>query len=77
MMDETSLPQPTSWSMRLHLNHIRPVVIQVPKLAIVTLVSPPERVLPQNLVLFEVRPHSPTLVVRERMPILSSEAPVS
>lgn len=31
------------------LNHIRAVVVQVPKFAIVSLVSPPERILLQDL----------------------------
>jgi hypothetical protein len=45
------------------LNHISSVVVQVPQLAIVLLVGPPEGVLLQNLVLFEVLPHSPAFII--------------
>ena len=46
------------------LDDICPVVVQVPQLAIVTLVGPPEGVLLQHLVLLEVSAHTPPLVVR-------------
>lgn len=45
------------------LNHIGSVIVEVPQLTIVSLVSPPERILLQDLELFEILSHSPTFVV--------------
>ena len=45
------------------LNHVSPVVVKVPELAIVLLMGPPERVLLQYLILFEVLAYAPALVV--------------
>ena len=52
------------------LDHVCAVVVQVPQLAVMALVGPPEGVLLQHLVLLEVRAHPPALVVRQRVPIL-------
>ena len=41
-----------------------------PELAVVTLVGPPEGVLPQDLVLLEVGAHAPALVVGQRVAVL-------
>ena len=43
------------------LNHICAVVVQVPQLPIVTLVSPPERIVPCDLILLELRSDAPAL----------------
>lgn len=42
----------------------------LPELAVMPLVSPPEGVLPQNLVLLEVCAHPPALVICQGVPIL-------
>jgi len=55
------------------LDHVRPVVVQVPELAVVTLVRPPEGVLLQHLVRLELRPHPPPLVVGQGVPVLLEE----
>ena len=55
------------------LDHVRAVVVEVPQLAVVPLVRPPERVLAHDLVLLEVGAHAPALVVRERVPVLLEE----
>ena len=52
------------------LNDISSVVVQIPKLPIVALVGPPERILLQNLELLKVGPHTPTLVVSQCVTIL-------
>mmetsp|Transcript_35305 Transcript_35305/g.88749 ORF Transcript_35305/g.88749 Transcript_35305/m.88749 type:complete len:781 (-) Transcript_35305:276-2618(-) len=52
------------------LDHVRAVVVQVPQLAVVPLVRPPERVLLQRLVLLEVGADAPPFVVRQRVPVL-------
>ena len=52
------------------LDDICPVVVQVPQLAIMALVGPPEGVLLQHLVLLEVRAHTPALVVGQGVTIL-------
>ena len=52
------------------LDHIGSVVVQVPKLPVVTLMSPPEGILFQHLVLLEVLSHSPSLIIRQRQTIL-------
>lgn len=54
-----------------HLDHVRAVVVQVPQLAVVALMRPPEGILPQDLVLLEVRPHAPPLIVGQRVPVLT------
>ena len=52
------------------LNHVSSVVVQVPELAVVSLMRPPERVLLQNLVSLELGSDSPALVVGESVAIL-------
>lgn len=44
-----------------------------PELAIMTLVGPPERILTQQLVLLEVCPDSPPLVISQGVPVLLEE----
>lgn len=64
------------------LDDVCPVVVQVPKLAVMALMGPPEGVLLQHLVLLEVSPHSPALVISQGVAILlekgvdSGHAPV-
>mmetsp|Transcript_33774 Transcript_33774/g.44564 ORF Transcript_33774/g.44564 Transcript_33774/m.44564 type:complete len:256 (-) Transcript_33774:445-1212(-) len=55
------------------LNHIRAVVVQVPKLTVVLLVRPPEGILLQDLILFEVLAHAPALIVGEGEAIFLEE----
>ena len=45
------------------LNHVGAVVVKVPQLSIMLLMRPPEGILLQYLVLFEVLPDSPALIV--------------
>ena len=45
------------------LDHICAVVIQIPQLAIVALVSPPEWVVPGDLILLELCANSPALQI--------------
>ncbi len=52
------------------LDDICSVVVQVPQLAIVALVGPPEGVLLQHLVLLEVRAYTPALVISQGVTIL-------
>ena len=52
------------------LDDICSVVVQVPQLAIVALVGPPEGVLLQHLVLLEVRAYTPPLVIGQGVTIL-------
>eukprot|EP01137_Pigoraptor_chileana_P034037 Opistho-2@25960 len=52
------------------LDHVGTVVVEVPQLAVVTLVSPPKRVLLHDLVLLKVRAHAPALVIRKRVTVL-------
>mmetsp|Transcript_13659 Transcript_13659/g.18093 ORF Transcript_13659/g.18093 Transcript_13659/m.18093 type:complete len:330 (-) Transcript_13659:4853-5842(-) len=51
------------------LDHVRAVVVQVPQLAVVALVGPPEGVLAHKRKLLELRAHAPPLVVGERVPV--------
>jgi hypothetical protein len=55
------------------LDHVRPVVVEVPELAVVLLVGPPEWVLLEDLVLLEVLAHPPALVVSQREAVLLEE----
>eukprot|EP00906_Rhabdomonas_costata_P036699 RCo051448 len=55
------------------LDHVRAVVAEVPELAIVALVGPPEGVNLGQLVLLEVHPHPPPLVVRQGVAVLLEE----
>ena len=55
------------------LDHVRAVVVEVPQLPVMALVRPPEGVLPHDLVLFELRPYAPALVIRERVPVFLEE----
>ncbi|CAN8015573.1 unnamed protein product, partial [Ixodes persulcatus] len=57
------------------LDHVRPIVVQVPQLPIMPLVGPPEWVLLQHLtathlVLLEVCAHAPPLVIGQGVPVL-------
>ena len=52
------------------LDHVRAIVVQVPELAVVTLMRPPERVLLQHLVRLELGPHPPPLVIGQGVSIL-------
>ena len=56
------------------LNDIRSVVVQVPELAIMSLVGPPERVLSRDLELLEVRSYPPALVIGQCVPILLEQS---
>ena len=56
-----------------YLNHVRPVVVEIPEFAVVSLMSPPERILLENLVLLEIRSHAPSFVVGQSVPILEGE----
>ena len=62
---------------RLHaaerLDDVGSVVVEVPQLAVVALVRPPEGVLLKQLVLLEVGAHAPALVVRQRVPVLAEQ----
>ena len=48
------------------LDHIRAVIVQVPKFAIMLLMGPPEWVLLKDLILLEVLTNTPALVISER-----------
>ncbi len=51
------------------LNHVCAVVVEVPELAVVALVSPPEGVLLEHLELFEVCTYAPALVIGQCVPV--------
>ena len=51
------------------LDDVGPVVVEVPQLAVVPLVRPPERVVPALGVLLEERANAPSLVVGQRVPV--------
>jgi hypothetical protein len=55
-----------SWLVEAKLT----VIVEVPKLAVVALVRPPKRIVAQVLVLLKVSPHTPPLVVRQRVSVL-------
>mmetsp|Transcript_35223 Transcript_35223/g.88355 ORF Transcript_35223/g.88355 Transcript_35223/m.88355 type:complete len:558 (+) Transcript_35223:1414-3087(+) len=55
------------------LNNVCAVIVEVPELAVVTLMSPPEGVLAQHLEHFELGAHAPALVVRQRVAVLLEE----
>lgn len=50
-----------------HLDDVGAVVVEIPQLAVVLLVRPPEGVHPRDLVLLELLPHPPPAVVRQRV----------
>ena len=52
-----------------YLDDVSAVVVEGPQLAVVPLVRPPEGVLPQHLVLLELRTQPPALVVCQCVPI--------
>jgi len=56
------------------LNHVSAIVVKVPQLAVVLLVTPPEGILLQNLVLFKVLSHTPTLIKRKRQSVLLEQS---
>jgi len=55
------------------LYHICAIVIEVPQFSIVFLMSPPKRVLLEELILFKVLTNPPTLIVSKSQPILLEE----
>jgi len=55
------------------LDHVSSVIVQVPELSVVTLVSPPKRVLFENLVSLELGSHSPALVVGQGVSVFLEE----
>mmetsp|Transcript_889 Transcript_889/g.2133 ORF Transcript_889/g.2133 Transcript_889/m.2133 type:complete len:481 (-) Transcript_889:3567-5009(-) len=55
------------------LDHVRSVVVQVPELAVMPLVCPPERILPHDVVLLEVLANPPALVKGKGVPVLLEE----
>ena len=55
------------------LNHVGTVIVQIPQFTVVTLVCPVERIVLQQLVLFEIGTDTPALVVRERVSIFLEE----
>mmetsp|Transcript_25456 Transcript_25456/g.58663 ORF Transcript_25456/g.58663 Transcript_25456/m.58663 type:complete len:336 (+) Transcript_25456:2317-3324(+) len=52
------------------LDHVGAVVVQVPELAIMALVCPPERILAVHLILLEVLAHTPALVKGQGVSVL-------
>lgn len=56
------------------LDHISTIMVQVPQLTIVTVMSPPERILFQNLILLEILTNSPTLIISQSQSILLEES---
>lgn len=52
------------------LDHVRSVIVQIPQLSIMSLMGPPEGILLQNLIRFELGSHSPSLVVGQRVSVL-------
>lgn len=52
------------------LDDISPIIVQVPQLAIVSLMGPPKWILFQHLVLLEISAYSPTLVICQSVTIL-------
>lgn len=56
------------------LNHICPVIVQIPELAVMFLMSPPEGILLQKLILLELLPDSPAFVISKGEPVLLEES---
>jgi hypothetical protein len=56
------------------LNHVSSVVVEIPQLSIMFLMGPPERILLEKLVLFELLPDSPTLIIGKSEPIFLEES---
>ncbi len=56
------------------LDDICAVVIQIPELAVVPLMRPPEGVLLEHLELLEVGAHSPPLVIGQSVPVLLEQS---
>lgn len=56
------------------LNNISSVIVQVPQLPIMPLVSPPERILFQNLVLLEVCTHPPSFIISQSVSIFLKQS---
>mmetsp|Transcript_39335 Transcript_39335/g.83813 ORF Transcript_39335/g.83813 Transcript_39335/m.83813 type:complete len:1257 (-) Transcript_39335:3240-7010(-) len=56
------------------LDHVGTIVVQIPQLAVVPLVCPPEGVLPHDAVLFEVLSHTPALVESQGVSILLEQS---
>jgi hypothetical protein len=52
------------------LNHVSAVVVQVPQLAIMLLMRPPEGIQSRDLELLELLPDTPTSVIGQRVTIL-------
>ena len=45
------------------LDHVGAIIVEIPKFAVVTLMRPPEWILLENLVRFELGAHTPAFVV--------------
>ena len=56
-------PEGATFDATERLNHVSPVVVEIPQLAVVFLMRPPERVLFEHLVLLEILPDSPAFVI--------------
>jgi hypothetical protein len=52
------------------LNHVRTVIIKIPQFTIVSLMSPPEGIIFQKLILLEISADSPAFIIRKCMAIL-------
>lgn len=52
------------------LNHVSSIIIQIPQFSIMSLMSPPERVLFEHLKLLEILSHSPSLIISQCQSIL-------
>ena len=52
------------------LNHVRPVVVEIPEFSVVPLMCPPERILLEHLILLEIGSHAPSFVVGQGVSIL-------
>jgi len=52
------------------LDDISSIVIKVPEFSVVTLVSPPERVVFDNVILFEILSDSPSFVISQSKSVL-------
>jgi len=55
------------------LNHISPIIIEIPQFPIMLLMRPPEGILLQELILLKLLPDPPPLIIGKRKPILLKE----
>ena len=56
------------------LNHVSPIVVEVPELSIMLLMSPPEGVLLEHLILFEVLSDTPSFIIGESETVFLEES---